>query len=346
MSKKKFALIFSIISIIVIGILIVLLLFPKKTINSKKDILIEEEPIVEPEKPKLKIIDEDSNTRNIAVMINNHNQARPNHAGLQDAYIVYEIIVEGGITRMMAIFKDKDITKIGSVRSSRPYYLDYAMENDAVYVHFGGSDQAYSDIRSLNIDHIDGMADDGFWRDNNLNVDREHKAFTNMENIKNNIEKKKIRNTTEIPSLLNYSIDEINIDSLENAVPANNISIKYSYYMTSSYVYDEVTKLYKRFANGIEHKDGVTGEQYTTKNIIVAQIPNYSVDSYGRQGLNNIGTGNGYYITNGYAVPITWNKSSRSEQTIYRYLNGEEIIVNDGNTYIQIQPLNQELLIY
>ena len=88
-------------------------------------------------KRELKIVDEDSISRPYAVMINNHSKARANHAGLQDAYIVYEAIVEGGLTRMMAIFKDKDTARIGSVRSSRHYFLDYALENDAIYVHFG-----------------------------------------------------------------------------------------------------------------------------------------------------------------------------------------------------------------
>ena len=60
---------------------------------------------------------------------------------------------------------------------------------------------------------------------------------------------------------------------------------------------------------------------------------------------NYIGSGDGYFITNGYAVPITWEKESRSSQTVYRYKNGKEIKVNDGNTYIQIQPLGETLTI-
>ena len=75
------------------------------------------------------------------------------------------------------------------------------------------------------------------------------------------------------------------------------------------------------------------------------KVNNYSLDSYGRQKLDNIGSGDGYYITNGYAVPIVWEKESRSSQTIYRYSDGTEIDVNDGNTYIQIQPITQELTI-
>ena len=79
--------------------------------------------------------------RPIAVMIDNHKGAMP-QAGLNDAYMVYEIIVEGGETRLMALFKGANLDKIGPVRSSRHYFLDYALENDAIYVHFGWSPQA------------------------------------------------------------------------------------------------------------------------------------------------------------------------------------------------------------
>ena len=80
---------------------------------------------------------------------------------------------------------------------------------------------------------------------------------------------------------------------------------------------------------------------YTAKNIIITYGENDDMnDEKGRQNLNNIGTGNGYYITNGYAIPITWTKTTRKSQTVYKTMNGKEINVNDGNTYIQIAPLN------
>ena len=110
--------------------------------------------------------------RPVAVMINNNHVAWP-HAGLNDAYLAYEILAEGGITRIMALFKDKDTEKIGSVRSARPYYLDYALENDAIYVHYGWSDKAKSDISSLGVDNINGLtASSVFWRDSSLNKAR------------------------------------------------------------------------------------------------------------------------------------------------------------------------------
>lgn len=339
MSKKKKKTIFS-----MVIILILVIIGGGYFILNNKDLAKKIKEKVEVK--KLKIVDQDSKTRPYAVMINNHAKARINHAGLNDAYIVYEAVAEGGITRLMAIFKDKDTDRIGSVRSSRPYFLDYALENDAIYVHFGGSSQALSDIKTLDIDNVDGMSDaSAFWRDRTLGVALEHTAFTNMEKLKSVVSDKGYRTKTNKKLLLNYKVDEFNLDSKEDSIVANNISIPYSHYVVTSYTYDAEKKVYNRFVNGVAHTDGITKSQYTAKNIIVMKVKNYSLDSYGRQKLDNIGSGDGYYITNGYAVPIVWEKESRSSQTIYRYSDGTEIDVNDGNTYIQIQPITQELTI-
>ena len=139
------------------------------------------------EKPKVKIIDVDSKSRPIAVSINNNHAAWP-QSGLQDAYIAYELIAEGGITRILAFFKDTDTEKIGSVRSARHYFLDYVLENDAIFVHYGHSPQALSDIKSLSINNINGMYDSSaFYRDKTLKRASEHTAFTTMEKIRKTI---------------------------------------------------------------------------------------------------------------------------------------------------------------
>ena len=294
---------------------------------------------------KLKIVDEDSKTRPIAVMINNNHVAWP-HAGLQDAYITYEILAEGGITRLMAIFKDKDTAKIGSVRSARPYYLDYALENDAIYVHYGWSDKAKSDISSLDVDNINGLtASDVFWRDKSLKKATEHTVFTSMEKIKEYAKEKGYDRDTNKDLLLNYSVDEIDLSKREDAVKADTVFMKYSYYTSSSYEYDSENKVYKRYMSDTPHVDAVTGEQYTYKNIIITPIASHTYDSYGRLELEDVGSGDGYYITDGYAIPITWSKASRSSQTVYKNMDGEEIKVNDGNTFIQITPPSEDVKI-
>ncbi len=321
-------------------------------------LVVKEEPIKakeekvekkKPEEPQVQIVDLNSKSRPYAVMINNINVARPYQSGLQDAYIVYEIIVEGGITRYMALFKDTDTARIGSVRSARHYFLDYALENDAYFVHWGWSTQAQSDIKTLGINNINGLTYEGkyFLRDNNIKAASEHRGYTRMDLLKEAASKLKYRSETNKDLLLNYSAKEIDTSTYEGVIPANNVKIVYSNVITTSYTYDEANKNYKRFVNGQEQKDYITGEQYTAKNIITYQVSNTTRvnDIKGRQDLNNIGSGNGYYITNGVAIPITWEKKTRSSQTVYKFLNGEEITVNDGNTFIQIQPTNKELTI-
>ena len=294
---------------------------------------------------KLKIVDENSKSRPIAVMINNNHEAWP-HAGLQDAYLTYEILAEGGITRMMALFKDKNTEKIGSVRSARPYYLDYALENDAIYVHYGWSEKAKSDISSLGVDNINGLTVSSvFWRDKSLNKATEHTVFTSMEKINEYAKEKGYDRDTNKDLLLNYSVDEIDLSKREDAVKADTVFMKYSYYTDTSYEYDSANKVYKRFMSDTAHVDAVTGEQYTAKNIIITPIATHTYDSYGRLELDDIGSGEGYFITDGYAIPITWSKDSRSSQTVYKNMDGDEIKVNDGNTFIQITPPSEEVKI-
>ena len=296
-------------------------------------------------KPKVKIIDEDSKTRPIAVSINNNHDAYP-HAGLQDAYLAYELIAEGGITRIIALFKDQATKKIGSVRSARHYFLDYVLENDAIFVHYGHSPQALSDIKSLGINNINGMYDaSAFYRDKTLKRASEHTAFTTMEKIKKTIKSKGYRTETDKGTLLKYSAVNKDYSKDETSKVANNVSITYSDYQTTSYVYDKENKVYKMYMSKEEHSDLVTKKQYTVKNIITYQVENSSIDKKGRQNLYNTGKGEGYFISNGIATKIKWSKASRSAKTKYTLMDGTELVVNDGNTWIHIQPKNKTLSI-
>lgn len=347
MPKKKQAILIGSTCLVVIVIVggLFFALRPKKQEMKKEDKKIEEKKEPEVEQKKVQIIDLDSNSRNIAVMINNIRTVWGYQSGLQDAYMVYEIIVEGGYTRLMAVFKDKNTERVGSVRSSRPYYLDYALENDAVYVHFGGSDQALAEIPALGIQNINFLTSAGYWRDTSLKLATEHTAYTSMKNIQQQIGKRGYRNTTDVSPVLNYSADEIELTTFDNSTVANKVYIEYSGSRNTSFEYDPETKVYKRFQNGVAHIDYVTKEQYTAKNIITYQVENYSLDSYGRQALRNIGSGTGYYISNGQAIEITWSKESRNAKTVYKYKDGTEIKVNDGNTYIEIQPKDRKITI-
>ena len=337
--KKIIAICMTIFFICIAGIIVYYLFF-----NGKENVVINKKK----EEKKIKIVDEDSNQRPIAVMIDN-NVGYDTHAGLQDSYINYEIIVEGGFTRIMALFKDKDVDLIGPVRSSRHYFLDYALESDAIYAHYGWSTFAENDIKALGVNNINGLtADSAYWRDKTIAAP--HNVFTNIETLYQYASSKGYSKETKNWKLLNYSADEINFTGPKTnketgeteedpRTVANNVSLKYSNYQTTSYQYDSENKYYLRFMDGKQHLDKTTQKQLHYKNIIIQSVENYSLDSYGRQDLNTVGDGEGYYVTNGYALPITWEKSERDSKTVYKYLDGSKVKVNDGNTFIQIIPI-------
>lgn len=343
--KKKVLIIFFLL-LVIVGIGCYALLNKEELVDNVKKVV---DKLPDDKAKEITVIDINSKSRPIAVMINNHPSARKVHTGLQEAYITYEIIVEGGYSRYMALYKDVNLDKIGSIRSSRHYFLDYVLENDAIYVHWGWSPEAESDIEEYGISNINGLTQEQyyFFRDNNLNVGYEHRGFTKSELIADAIEDMNYNTTTGKNNLLDYSVDNIDLSKMEGAIPATEVYIPYSGTTETEYKYDVDNKVYLRYVNDVAHTDYVSKKQYTVKNIITYQVSNSTLtgDVKGRQDIDNIGSGEGYYITNGYAVPIKWSKKSRTAQTVYTYTDGTEIKVNDGNTYIQIQPKSQKLTI-
>lgn len=311
--------------------------------KDNQETAVEQEPITAVlEEKEVQIFKGDD--RPIAVMIDNHSDAWP-QAGLQKAYMVYEIVVEGGETRLMALFKGVDVEKIGPVRSARHYFLDYAMENDAIYTHFGESPQADSDIRKYSINEIDGIAEDGTTFKRVKDKASPHNAVTSIEKLIESAKNKKFKMTSNKESVLNYVTDEVNLEEGQGAI---SVTIPHSDLQTVKYVYDEENKVYQRYARGKKQTDWDSKETITTKNIIVTFCDNYTLqdkENKGRQGIKNIGTFDGYYITNGKVIKIKCIKKERDEQTVYQDLEGNEIKVNDGNTFVNICPTDAKVVL-
>ena len=353
--KKHMSIIIITIIIAIVAILATILVLKIKKDNNEANNIetagsshnIEENNTQEPEEPieEVKEINIfNGNDRPIAVMIDNHNGAWP-QAGLNKTYLVYEIIVEGGETRLMALFKGQDVENIGPVRSSRHYFLDYALENDAIYVHYGWSPKAQQDIKTLSVNNINGIYYDApnFRRIKDKYAP--HNVMTSTDKILTLAKNLKYRTTSTSTSVLNYVPDEV---QLENGIDATSITIPHSYLQKVQYKYDEETKRYTRYARNKLQKDYTTGESVTTKNIIIEFVNNSVLEdgtNKDRQDLSNIGKFNGYYITNGKAIKIICTKKSRTDKTIYQDLEGNIINVNDGNTWINICPKNANVVI-
>lgn len=276
--------------------------------------------------------------RPYAVMIDNEGTRPLPQGGLYLAQIIYEIIVEGGTTRLMPVFWDKNPAMIGPVRSSRHYFIDYVMEHDAIYVHFGYSPKAMQDIKNYKINNINGVANGGevFW---DLTNDKKNwqDSYTSMEKVKGYVEKVKYRTTTDKSLAFKYSKEDYDLTDGRSAL---NVDIVYTSSYECSFEYDESRKLYLRFRKGKPHMERITNEQLIAKNIIIQKVSNYTIkgDDAGRQEVNTVGSGEGYFITNGKCIDIKWSKKSRTEQTKYYDSQGNEIVLNPGQTWIQITP--------
>lgn len=282
--------------------------------------------------------------RPIAVSIDNHIDAMP-QANLSKAYTVYEMIAESGITRFIACFKGQDLDKIGPIRSARHYFLDYVLENDAIFVHHGHSPQAISDISKLGVNNISGMEYDGvkngFWRVKDKSAP--HNSVTSTANIAKMAQSKNYRVTSDKDSVLNYVTDEVD---LKSDTIADTVTIPFSSSNVVKYEYNSETQRYTRYSRGKKQVDWDTKEDVTTKNIIITFVKYSSLnDDKGRQTIDNLKILDGYYITNGKAIKITCEKSTRAGQTVYKDLDGKEIEVNDGNTFIHLCPINAKVTI-
>ena len=273
--------------------------------------------------------------RPIAVMVDNDDKnARP-HAGLNEAYLIYEMVVEGGSTRFLALFKGVNTEKIGPVRSSRHYFLDYVMENDAIYTHFGWSPKAIEDISAFHIQKINGVqGDDGsiFWRERKFKGDW-HSAYTSIKNIKEKAAAKSYPLETEEKNGISYAKSFYTPDS---ATVANKASLNYSGRYQTGYTYNPETMLYEKSIMGEPHVMQ-NGEVLQVKNILVQLIADTSLgDGTARRNINTTGSGKGYYITNGVYEEITWKKDTRRGNTTYYGADGSELLLNPGKTIVNL----------
>lgn len=357
--NNKAMLIFAIIGIIILivgGILVYNKISTDKKSEDQTEISQKDET---PEviKEDIDIIDVESLTRPYAVVVNNTPVAVKVQEGLNQAYLVYEIPTEGYTSRFLALYKDvpEDLV-IGTIRSARHNFVDFALESDAIFCCYGWSHYAEKDLKAKSIDYIQGLLGGPFYRSNPENLASEHTAYTTIGKLNAEVKSRGLRDISNTSQLLDYSGEDVDLSIVNNKKEAKDVKVHYgNTYQIANFKYDEETKMYTRYDNGKKCIDHNTKEAVTTKNIIVQRLEYKMCSDNYYWDLETIGEGEGYYITNGYSVPIEWSKSDRSSKTKYKFkegttidgkdVGGQEITVSDGRTWIEVQTTTQKITI-
>jgi len=282
-------------------------------------------------------------TRPLAVMVPNNINSLP-HYNISKAGVLYECNVEYEITRLMPVFDDwTGLERIGNIRSARDYYVNMAMEWDALFLHIGQIWYADEILSRSEVNNINGLTYDKAYYRVSERRDFDQSAYANGYAVKNAA--KSLGYSLEHTAL--YSPGHFSfapkgiptlLDDVYRSMDATYVGLDIAYPIDAPYfLYDPETCLYYRYEFGDKHIDGATGEQLSFANIIIQN----TYREYRQDGAYLIyrmhdDTSDGYFITHGRAVHIRWRKEGTYGVTKYYDDNGDEIVLNQGKTMICI----------
>ncbi len=282
----------------------------------------------------------DQNKRPVAVMVNNISVAQGVQCGLNDADLVFECLVEGGISRLMAVYYDaKPVAQIGSIRSARYTYVELCRWLDALYVHHG-SDMIYAApyMNSFGMDDYEVNNTSGFRESNGLSW--EHRLYTTGEKLMGELENKKYRVTNEKNTKPVFTFGDPEAP-VTPATPCQSVTYAMSSSYKTTFTYDPQTQKYTRQPMGTTHKDYKSGEPTATDNVIIlyANSPCFDNNYHVKTVLSS---GSGLYVSKGGCQEIQWKKDGDTKPLVLMDKDGKELTLNAGSSWIAFPPTSSQ----
>lgn len=277
--------------------------------------------------------------RPLAVMVENSPAARP-QSGLDKADLVYEMLAEAAITRFMAVYLHSEAAVLGPVRSARPYFITRALDYDAIYAYSGGSEAAKKMVRTEQVAALDefGIGRRAFWRIKGRNAP--HNLYTDTAKLRKVSAEKGYKQFSEITPFKFLAEGEALSGGRSSAGPIIYYPRDFS---VAAFEYDQSQNHYLRATGGKPHKDNVTGEQLTVRNIIVQYVNTKVIDKEGRRSMKMTGSGRALLFTGGQVYEGRWHKSGLRFRTVFTGENGTEFKLNPGRTWISVVPIDTKV---
>ncbi len=287
------------------------------------------------------ILEEPFTGRPVTFTIGNTREALPQY-GISKADILYEITVEGGLTRCMPVFSDlSDVGPIGSIRSARTYFVSISRSYHSVFIHSGASVYAANLFNQNVVDHVNGDPSI-FYRDaarRSAGYAVEHTHFTTGEKalpyLEENFE------MTADPEA-NYGLNFVDEQTLNgDSATAVQVNFGTGYAKSTKFTYDQEAGNYTAYQSNRDWIDAETNEVLRFENLLVLYAKkSYAPNTTAGNVLHElVGENTGYYISGGQIVPIKWTRADEDASFSYALEDGTPLNLIPGKTYIGIVPV-------
>ncbi|TDL30615.1 DUF3048 domain-containing protein [Jeotgalibacillus sp. S-D1] len=240
--------------------------------------------------------------RAVSVILNNHKQARP-QSGLAEADLVYELLAEGGITRLLAIYQSQLPDRVGPIRSARDYHIQLAKGFDSFFVAHGYSPDALEMLEAGVIEHMNGIKYDGELFIRSSDREAPHNSYSSYELIQEGAERQG-DSLEGAPEAIIFQEDPIGSEAADAV--SFSVSVNENADYNSKYQYDPTSHTYTRMINGETTIDQETQEAVSISNVIVLEADHQIVDDEGRLMIDLVSGGDAYVFQRGELSQMTW----------------------------------------
>jgi hypothetical protein len=265
----------------------------------------------------------------LTIKIDNTPEAMPQY-GVNEADVVYEEIVEGGITRLAAIFNSRVPKEVGPVRSVRRTDREIVFPIGGIFAFSGGAEYAVRSIETAPVKLYDeSNSGAGMFRDPSRQVP--HNLFANAQLLM-----EKDGKPRPPPPLFTYrtSGEQFRGPKVKSFV------VNFAGGYAASYAWDTKTKSWDRSLFGAPDVTA-GGVRVSPTNVIVMTV-NYVggvgiIDSYAQL----IGSGSAEVFSEGRVEHGTWARSNLRHHAIYKNLEGKIINLTPGQTWVELLSVGE-----